>query len=618
MPIDLPRPAPLSASAGGVIAVGVALAGQLLLGLALVGGLAAACDGRPVVCGRHPLHLYHATLGAATFRATFDSSCYDPAFQAGCPKTPVFDGGSRPAELALACAGGRFSPRAYKLGLVAACVLGPLAFTLAAWGAGTGPAGWVCATLLGIMTWWSEPVRVLLEAGNLDLIGVGLAGLLFVGVLPRYAGDPGLRSWALLALASAAGWYAHPVVWLGLFPVGFLYYAAVAHKHGLAWHLGQVAAFLFGLGVNLWWLTDWVRFWWLRQTAFDDVSTPSWHTVLGVAADYADIPGPGLEAWAVLLLGTAGLVVCWRGGKRVVAGVVIAAALLAVLLTRLGRTWPALEALSAERAGTFAVCVFALPASELLARAIDRLPNPRLTVGFLSLLPILAALSGVGAPEPLPIGLSADQRDLVAGLRHQTTTEARILWEDPARLEGDWNWSALLPALTGRAYLGGLDPDAGVEHSFVGLRNGRLNGRPFAEWSPVERAAFVKRYNVGWVVARTPATVSWWLADPSAKVVGKFHDGTDLTLIALDCPKSFVLSGRAKIERADRIKFVLTDVVPDADGRVLLSYHYQPGFRASPGPAAVVPDKDVYDPVPMLAVTVPGPTSRIVLVWAGR
>ena len=42
-----------------------------------------------------------------------------PAFQAGYPKTPVFDSGSRPAELFLLLAGGRFCPAAYKLGLAA-------------------------------------------------------------------------------------------------------------------------------------------------------------------------------------------------------------------------------------------------------------------------------------------------------------------------------------------------------------------------------------------------------------------------------------------------------------------------------------------------------------------
>ena len=57
-------------------------------------------DDEPILSGRHPLHLYHGLLGARSFLSRGTLSCYDPAFQAGYPKTPVFDDGSRPAEIA--------------------------------------------------------------------------------------------------------------------------------------------------------------------------------------------------------------------------------------------------------------------------------------------------------------------------------------------------------------------------------------------------------------------------------------------------------------------------------------------------------------------------------------
>src|SRR5436305_1567658 len=55
-------------------------------------------DSRPVLSGKHPLHQYHGLLGAQMFERYGHLCCYDPAFQAGYPKTPVFDSGSRPAE----------------------------------------------------------------------------------------------------------------------------------------------------------------------------------------------------------------------------------------------------------------------------------------------------------------------------------------------------------------------------------------------------------------------------------------------------------------------------------------------------------------------------------------
>ena len=58
-------------------------------------------DDQPIVSGRHPLHLYHGYLGARSLAERGTLCCYDPAFQAGYPKTPVFDSGSRPAGSAL-------------------------------------------------------------------------------------------------------------------------------------------------------------------------------------------------------------------------------------------------------------------------------------------------------------------------------------------------------------------------------------------------------------------------------------------------------------------------------------------------------------------------------------
>jgi hypothetical protein len=69
-------------------------------------------DSRPIVSGRHPLHLYHGYLGAQSLRERGTVCCYDPAFQCGYPATPVFDSGSRPAELFLSLAGGQCRPAA--------------------------------------------------------------------------------------------------------------------------------------------------------------------------------------------------------------------------------------------------------------------------------------------------------------------------------------------------------------------------------------------------------------------------------------------------------------------------------------------------------------------------
>src|SRR6516165_8703456 len=88
-------------------------------------------DDQPIISGRHPLHLYHGTLGARSLLERGTLCCYDPGFQAGYPKTPVFDSGSRPAELFLLLAGGNYRPAAYKIGVAILCLLAPLIVALA-------------------------------------------------------------------------------------------------------------------------------------------------------------------------------------------------------------------------------------------------------------------------------------------------------------------------------------------------------------------------------------------------------------------------------------------------------------------------------------------------------
>jgi hypothetical protein len=225
---------------------------------------------------------------------------------------------------------------------------------------------------------------------------------------------------------------------------------------------------------------------------------------------------------------------------------------------------------------------------------------------------------------PLSRGLTHEQEQLVAALRQSTTDAARILIEEADTARPGWNWTALLPLLTDRAYLGGLDPDACVEHAFCGMRAGKLNGRPFDEWTPHERDEFCRRYNVGWVMCRTPEASSWWARDPAAKEVGRYRDGGEVVLFELNRPRTFVLNdpslapedrAAATWERADRRKVVLADVVPNKAGEVVLSLHYQPGLRVSPTVIFVDGDKDLFDPIPMVKLRMPGRVSRVTLTW---
>nr|MCU0705228.1 hypothetical protein [Fimbriiglobus sp.] len=58
------------------------------------------------------------------------------------------------------------------------------------------------------------------------------------------------------------------------------------------------------------------------------------------------------------------------------------------------------------------------------------------------------------------------------------------------------------------------------------------------------------------------------------------------------------------------------DVVPDENGMVRLSLHYQKELKTSPYPLAItLAEKDPHDPIPFLTLEVRAPLSRVTLAW---
>ncbi len=600
-----------------LLAVAALAAAQLGFAVQLFGGWAGASDDRPVLTGRHPLHQYHAGIGAGAIRDNGTASAYDPHFQAGYPKTPVFDAPARIAEPVYLLLGRvDHCPAAYKTALLVLCGLVPLVFAAAGRGFGIHAGGTVWAAAGGCLVWWSPPVREVFDAGHLDLLAVGLAFVLFLGGMARYARRPGPSGWATMAAASVVGWYVHPVAWFGLFPAVAVFYLVSAPRHGLAWHLGAIAVPVVGLVANLWWLADWAAFWWVRCEPTD--GTPA-DTASGMWQAGELLRLVSAAGWPTLVLAAVGLGCMVRKERCGSAGGVLASVLVALFTAR----WGEVGGTDARHAVTGIPALLVLPAAFAAAEFFKRMKiGPVIGAGVVAGMlaaayhpPTASFVSGVVPPvEPLAVGLDDSQAELVETLKSHTTTDARILIEETA---DEWHWSPLLAPLTGRHFIGGLDADGGLEHSGIELRNGKLAGRLLAEWSAADRAEYCRRYNVGWALCRTDDTAKWWAADPTAKEVARFtHPSGPVVLFELNRPRSFVLSGKAVVERMDRGKVVLRDVVPDENGKVRLSLHFQKELKTSPFPLAMtLAEKDPHDPIPFLTLDVRAPLSRVTLAW---
>src|SRR5262249_7077168 len=148
------------------------------------------------------------------------------------------------------------------------------------------------------------------------------------------------------------------------------------------------------------------------------------------------------------------------------------------LLAMASLLWESVGRLGATRLLAPALLVAVIPAGHALTQAV-RYVHRWLGLGgaialpaSLAILPWLAApqaltewLRHLQGPKPLLIGLNDERRQIVASILAHTQSDARILWEDRSSARVSSRWTPLLPLLTQRAFVGGLDPDAGIEHT---------------------------------------------------------------------------------------------------------------------------------------------------------
>jgi hypothetical protein len=597
-------------------------------------------DDRPVLSGRHPLHLYHGYLGARSLYERGTLSCYDPAFHAGYPKTPVFDGSSHPAEVVLALVGGHYCPAAYKVGLAALCAAVPWLLFTAARGVGLSRLACCLACLLGLLVWWGQPCRDALEAGDIDLLLATLLVLAQVGLLIRYHHAPGPLSLLGVVTTSLMGWFAQPLLFALLLPLFLVYYLSVGTRHRLAWHVALLGGLAVAAGANAFWLADWVEYWWIREPLRPDtplLAHRTFHTLWD--APLWGCPVDRAVAVGLVVAAALGVLLYNEGRQRATARL-------------LGLGWGGLLVLavggiaheSLARLGTAhllvpALLFAALPAAHALTEVagLARRRAGSAWGGAAAAAALLAAAGAAAPPDlpawsarlavarPLVVGFTPDQEALLEAIRTRTSEKGRILWEDCPAPRTASHWTALLPLLTGRAYVGGLDPDAGIEHAAGGLTDVALAGQPLGRWADKDLQDYCRRYNIGWVVCRSPETCCRfrrWAGQGADAPPVALGGEEGACLFTVPGPRSYALTGSANFLQADSRRIVLADVVPqhaDGKGEVVLSLHYQSGMRVSPSRVHLEPAETYSpDPIPFVRLCLDEHATRVTITWDKR
>jgi hypothetical protein len=590
-------------------------------------------DDEPIVSGRHPLHLYFGYLGAQSLRERGTPCCFDPAHQAGYPKTPVFDTGSRPAELFVLLAGRHSRQAAYKIGVAICVCLVPILIALSAWGLRFCRAATCLAVAFGLLIWWSGPGQDALTDGALDLLLSSLCGLASISLLVRFDREPGVFGWFALVLTTCVGYYAHPLLLILLLPVALLYFLSVGARHSLIWHLALLSNLGIALLANSFWLLDWARSWWIRLPVQLGSEIMLRHRTFHTLWDCSLWGSPLDRAFALFLfaLGIIGSVLLNQTKQRPAARLLFFGAAGFLALAIGGALSQPLGRLGAGELLLPALWFAAMPAAYVIVRlapAWSAWLGSRWR-GGLAYAICLATFAYAGWPmiepwkercvraTPLEIGLCSERLELIETVRRNTNGEARILWEHNAASRSA-RWDVLLPLLTDRSFIGGLDPTNSIEHAYAGLVDQALSGRPITEWSDADLEDYCRRYNIGWIVCWSPAALARFQAWSGVEPTATLLDQLPGQLYRVKQPPSFVLKGKGRWLGADRQRITVADVVPDEDGIVVLSLHYQAGLQASPSRVQVEREPDPYDPIPFIRLRVPGPVARVTLTWQGR
>ncbi len=586
----------------------------------------------PIVAGAHPLHLYFGYLGAQTFRERGTLCCFDPAFQAGYPKTPVFDAGSRPAELFLFLAGSDYRPAAYKVGIAVYCLFVPICLWVGARGLGLGRGSSCLAMTLGLLVSWSSPSRATLDAGDIDLLLAAIATPSYVGLLLAYHRAPHLTNWLGLLAFGCLGWFAQPMLWVLLTPLILVYYLSIGAKHRLGWHLGLALGVAAPVVANSFWLLDWFQYWWIRlplQLGTATLKHRTFHTMW--ACPLWGDSGDRILGIGLLALAFGGVVVLNQSRQRVAARLVGLGAGGFFAMTVVGLAWEPLGQLGAVKLLTPALWLSILPVVYLLKCVLSLAAAWTGSAWRVAFYGGLVGLAGIlclhrefqawaaklAQAAPFALGFSRERAALVQLLKSETTPNARILWEDLPKHAANPRWSVLLPLETGREYIGGLAPDGCIEHAYCGLVDQALLGRHISQWTDAELDDYCRRYNVGWIVGWSASVVQRLQAWRGESAGVPIHDEVPGFLFPVGT-RSFVLKGRARVLCAERGRIALADVVPDEDGVVVLAYHFQAELQAWPSRVQTEREPDPSDSIPFLRLTMPGPIPLITLTWEVR
>ncbi len=284
---------------------------------------------------------------------------------AGYPETPVWDSSSNLAILFQSVAGG-YSPRAYKLGVLACSLIALGMVPAAAWAAGLGVGEAAGASALAAVYFWGGYPAALWRSGLFAFLTTSAGVGFLLALCVRFDRRPTRALWLGLTIVGGLLLFSHvttPIMLAGGL-AGFL--AATVGRHRARWTGALAAAAVLIVAANLFWLVPLWRFRDIREGGAFFLTTRSPLFFLGYLIGI-DLDG---HLGAVLFFaGIAGLIGWARDGRRTLAATFAGGAAALFLLAMFGSFWGPTKVLEPLRFLVPLAMLMAIPAGSAAARA---------------------------------------------------------------------------------------------------------------------------------------------------------------------------------------------------------------------------------------------------------
>jgi hypothetical protein len=592
----------------------------------------------------HTFHFYYSQLTRDFFAGRLAFWGYDPNFMAGYGKTMIFPTSSTLPEL-VAIVSGEHGALGYRAFVASTILLTPLVLALAARAIWSDWLATMLAALLGVVWVWSSWPAAYVTWGMGPFILASAISVWSGSLLADWLDRGSAWSLSCGTLLTALAVIAHPSSLVILACMMLPAYLSRLRSLGRRAHVATcIAPAVVAVAWSPWWLPAVVLRDTFGTTASGFINPEVWTRLWELLS--AQHPTES----ALLLACPVGFIGLWRVGPArfwaLLGG--------ALGLFALAYFASALAALHSLQPGRYTQPLYAVLVVQVASgcpqtiAALGRMPSRRsfrlacggvwLCLGGAAALAIHAMHSNVVQPRlypqlrprPLRAELPAVVTELAADLREWTDSSGRILLEDRAQLNlGPYdpfqgtNPSALMPLLAPGQYIGGPYLRTHLKSNFTQVGDGKFFGRDLAE-QPIDLATFqryAELYNIRWAVLRFPPFTEqdltqrgmphdlavYWSA-PLARLAAAHPDYFRLLsqhgylrLYELAREPNWAIAGSARV-RASPDRVEISDAEPNADGVLILSYHWIRTLRST------VPLRPVYvadDPVPFIAVDDP-------------